>query len=210
MLPPPQPSHSRTPIVSHSYHHLSPYLITLSLSHDKPRTADNPRCAVLFAVPGAFTPTCSAQHLPGFIAQASALKAKGVDAVYCLSVNDKYVMKSWGDATPGFAKSGIFLVADGMYVQYLDASHISYIITHAHILPPALSTRSTNIYSLPLSSGNAEFTKALGFEKDATGSRMGIRSKRYALIVESGKVSSVNIDEKGLENSSVEKILAQL
>ena len=79
-------------------------------------------------------------------------------------------MKSWGDATPGFGKSGIFLVADG----------------------------------------NADFTKALGLEKDASGSRMGLRSKRYALIVESGKVTSVNIDEKGLENSSVEKTLSQL
>jgi peroxiredoxin len=126
--------------------------------------------AVLFAVPGAFTPTCSAQHLPGFVKQASALKAKGVDAIYCLSVNDKYVMKSWGDATEGFGKSGIKLVADG----------------------------------------NGEFTKALGFEKDATGSRMGLRSKRYALIVENGKITSVNVDEKGLENSSAEKILEQL
>ena len=126
--------------------------------------------AVLFAVPGAFTPTCSAQHLPGFVKQAATLKAKGVDAVYCLSVNDKYVMKSWGDATEGFGKSGIKLVADG----------------------------------------NGEFTKALGFEKDATGSRMGLRSKRYALIVENGMITSVNVDEKGLENSSAEKILEQL
>ena len=126
--------------------------------------------AVVFAVPGAFTPTCSAQHLPGFITLSPELKKKGVDAVYCLSVNDKYVMKSWGDATPGFGSSGIKLVADG----------------------------------------NGEFTTALGFEKDATGSRMGVRSKRYALIVESGKVTAVNVDEKGLDNSSAEKILALL
>jgi peroxiredoxin len=69
--------------------------------------------AVLFAVPGAFTPTCSEKHLPGFIALAGDMKAKGVDAVYCLSVNDKFVMKSWGQGTTGFAESGIKLVADG-------------------------------------------------------------------------------------------------
>lgn len=126
--------------------------------------------AVLFAVPGAFTPTCSAQHLPGFIEKSAELKAKGVDAVYCLSVNDKYVMKSWGDATPAFVKSGIKLVADG----------------------------------------NGEFTSALGLDKDASGSRMGLRSKRYALIVESGKITALNVDEKGLEKSSAENILAQL
>ena len=58
--------------------------------------------------------------------------------------------------------------------------------------------------------GNAEFTKTLGFEKDASGSRMGVRSKRYAIIVENGKVTSVNVDEKGFDLSSVEKILSQL
>lgn len=62
---------------------------------------------------GAFTPTCSEKHLPGFIANANAMYAKGVDAIYCISVNDKYVMKAWGLSTLDFTKSGIKLVADG-------------------------------------------------------------------------------------------------
>jgi len=68
---------------------------------------------ILFAVPGAFTPTCSEKHLPSFIINSNLLKAKGVDEIYCLSVNDKYVMKAWGLSTPGFIESGIKLVADG-------------------------------------------------------------------------------------------------
>ncbi len=64
----------------------------------------------LFAVPGAFTPTCSAQHLPGFIAQADALKAKGVDEIVCTSVNDVFVMKAWGQVNSAGA---ITMLADG-------------------------------------------------------------------------------------------------
>ena len=125
---------------------------------------------VLFAVPGAFTPTCSVSHLPGFITSASAMKAKGVEAIFCLSVNDRFVMKSWGDATAGFAASGVQLVADG----------------------------------------NGEFTKAVGQVKDATGGRMGLRSMRYAMIIENGVITSVNVDEKGLDKSSAETIMSLL
>ena len=126
--------------------------------------------AVLFAVPGAFTPTCSAQHLPGFIKKMGDLKAKGVEAVYCLSVNDKHVMRCWAESIEGCRESGIYLVADG----------------------------------------NGEFTQKLGMVKDATGSRMGLRSMRYAMLIENGLFTSVNVDEKGLEKSSAENILSQL
>ena len=65
----------------------------------------------LFAVPGAFTPTCSMKHLPGFVDQAAAIKAKGVDEVVCLSVNDAFVMGAWGDAS--HAKGKVRMLADG-------------------------------------------------------------------------------------------------
>lgn len=100
---------------------------------------------------GAFTPTCSAQHLPGFIEQAAALKAKGVEDIFCLSVNDRFVMRAWAEATPGCVSSGIKMVADG----------------------------------------NGDYTKALGLTRDASGSRMGLRSKRYAAVVENGKITMV-------------------
>lgn len=65
---------------------------------------------VLFAVPGAFTPTCSQAHLPGYVVHADTIKAKGVDAIYCLSVNDPFVMSAWGKASNAEA---ITMVADG-------------------------------------------------------------------------------------------------
>ena len=65
---------------------------------------------VLFAVPGAFTPTCSNAHLPGYVVLADEFKAKGVDALYCLSVNDAFVMKAWQAAQNADA---ITMLADG-------------------------------------------------------------------------------------------------
>jgi peroxiredoxin len=69
------------------------------------------RKVVLFAVPGAFTPTCSMKHLPGFVEQAGAIKAKGVDEIICLSVNDAFVMGAWGQNQK--AQGKVRLVADG-------------------------------------------------------------------------------------------------
>ncbi|WP_203299277.1 peroxiredoxin [Marinobacter sediminum] len=122
---------------------------------------------VLFAVPGAFTPTCSAAHLPGFVVDADKLKAKGVDSIICTSVNDTFVMDAWGKAHNA---EQIIMLADGL----------------------------------------AEFAKAVGLTQDRTASQMGIRSQRYAMIVNDGVVEVLNIDEKGLETTSSEAILAAL
>ncbi len=66
---------------------------------------------VLFAVPGAFTPTCSARHLPGYIQNAKEIKAKGVDTIVCLAVNDAFVMGAWGEAQN--AGEDVLMAADG-------------------------------------------------------------------------------------------------
>ena len=66
---------------------------------------------VLFSVPGAFTPTCDAKHLPGFVEQAGAFKAKGVDTVACMAVNDVFVMNAWGKASGVGDK--VMMLADG-------------------------------------------------------------------------------------------------
>jgi len=88
----------------------------------KTMTADGPRDigteelfkgkkVVLFSVPGAFTPTCSAKHLPGFVEQAAAIKAKGVDTIACMAVNDAFVMGAWGKSAGVGDK--IVMLADG-------------------------------------------------------------------------------------------------
>ena len=122
---------------------------------------------VLFAVPGAFTPTCSMAHLPGFVVHVEDIKAKGVDTVACMSVNDVFVMHAWG--------------------QSANAEHL-----------------------MMLADGNAEFTAALGLELDGTGFGMGKRSQRFAMIVEDGIVSMLNVDAGVLEGSSAEAVLAAL
>jgi len=66
---------------------------------------------VVFALPGAFTPTCSAKHLPGFVQNADAIKAKGIDAIACVSVNDAFVMGAWGEQQKVGDK--VMMLADG-------------------------------------------------------------------------------------------------
>ena len=124
---------------------------------------------VLFAVPGAFTPTCSMKHLPGFIEQASGIRAKGVDEIVCLSVNDAFVMGAWGKSNNAAGK--VRMVADG----------------------------------------NGEFTKALGLTLDASGFGMGLRSQRYAMIVQDGKVTELLLEPSaGLTVSSAESVVSKL
>ncbi len=124
---------------------------------------------VLFALPGAFTPTCSAKHLPGFVAKAEEIKAKGVDTIACLSVNDAFVMGAWGkDQGVG---DKVLMLADGI----------------------------------------ADFTKALGLELDLTPRAMGLRSDRYAMIVDDGVVTLLNREEpRAFDVSSAETVLAAL
>lgn len=123
---------------------------------------------VLFALPGAFTPTCSASHLPGFVASADKIKARGVDDIVCLSVNDAWVMDAWGKAQNA---EEIHMVADG----------------------------------------SANFTQAVGLVLDRTQAGMGIRSQRYAMVVEDGVVTALNVEEPGkFEKSSAETMLSLL
>ena len=122
---------------------------------------------VLFAVPGAFTPTCSVAHLPGFVVHVDDIKAKGVDTVACMAVNDVFVVDAWGKSA--------------------NAEHL-----------------------LMLADGNADFTSAVGLTLDGTGFGMGTRSQRFAMIVDDGVVSLLNVDRGALEGSSAEAILAAL
>jgi glutaredoxin/glutathione-dependent peroxiredoxin len=127
------------------------------------------RKVVLFAVPGAYTPTCSAKHLPGFVHNAEAMKAKGIDAVACVSVNDAFVMGAWGN-------------------EHMTGERV-----------------------LMLADGNGDFTKALGLEMDATKYGMGLRSQRYAMLVDNGVVRKLFLEEPGAFSiSSAEHMLKEI
>ena len=122
---------------------------------------------ILFGVPGAFTSTCSKLHLPGFIANAEKIKAKGIKNIFCLSVNDPYVMNAWGEVNN--ANDKIKMLSD----PYLF------------------------------------FTKAIGAEIDRNSKGMGVRSKRYTMVIENLKVVSIQVEKetKQCSLSSAETIL---
>ena len=122
----------------------------------KPKTTDElfkGKKVVLFAVPGAFTPTCHKNHLPGFVKNADAIKAKGVDTIAVTGVNDVFVMDAWKKATGG---GEIEFLADG----------------------------------------NGNWAKALGMTVDLHRRGLGVRSKRYAMLVEDGVVKTLNVEER--------------
>ena len=109
----------------------------------------------VFGLPGAFTPTCSAKHLPSFVVAAEGFKAKGVETIACVSVNDAFVMDAWGkDQNVG---GKVMMIADG----------------------------------------SAEFSRAIGLEVDMSQRGFGIRSRRYAMLVEDGVVTALHVEEPG-------------
>ena len=124
---------------------------------------------VLFSLPGAFTPTCDAKHLPGFVQKADEIHAKGIDTIACISVNDAFVMKAWGKAQGVEGK--VDMLADG----------------------------------------NADYTKAMGLDFDASGFGMGTRGQRFAVVVDNGVINHLNIEGKGeFKVSSAEYVLEQI
>ena len=136
------------------------------LNHNVAELFSNKK-VVLFAVPGAFTPTCSEAHLPGFVVMADEFKAKGVDIIACVSVNDAFVMKAWGAAQNA---SELMMLADG----------------------------------------DASFTKALGLEMETAGFG-GTRSQRYAMVIDNGVVTTLNVEApKSFEVSTAETVLATI
>ncbi len=108
---------------------------------------------VLFAVPGAFTPTCSLNHLPGYLENRDAFLSKGIDDIAVLAVNDWHVMGAWAEQSGGMGK-----------IHYL-------------------------------ADWDGAFTKAVGLEADLSAGGLGLRSKRYSMLVEDGVVTSLNVED---------------
>jgi glutaredoxin/glutathione-dependent peroxiredoxin len=128
------------------------------------------RKIVLLAVPGAFTPACSQRHLPGFVDKAAEIKAKGIDEIACVAVNDPAVMGAWGKDQKTAGK--VTMLADG----------------------------------------SGDFARALGLELDLTKGGLGIRSKRYSMLVDNGVVKSLNVEQQPgqVETSGAEAMLKAL
>jgi len=123
----------------------------------------------LFALPGAYTPTCSASHLPGYVVASDELFAKGIDLIVCLSVNDAFVMDAWGKQHN--ADDRVMMIADG----------------------------------------SAHFTRAIGLELDLDAAGMGIRSQRYAMVINDNVVEVLNVEApKQFEVSDAQTILASI
>ena len=121
---------------------------------------------VLFAVPGAFTPTCTAEHLPGYVRQSETIRKKGVEEIICLSVNDPFVMDAWGKTQAVEGK--VSMVSDG----------------------------------------SGHFSRAMGLETDLRTAGFGLRSKRYAMIVDDGVIAHLNVEDGlGLEISDASTML---
>ncbi len=124
---------------------------------------------VIFGLPGAYTPTCSAKHVPGYVALREALAARGIDEIWCVSVNDAFVMGAWGRDQKAGGK--VRMMADG----------------------------------------SAEFTNKLGLAVDLSKGGMGVRSQRYAMLVDNGVVRSLDVEAPGkFEVSGAEAMLARL
>ncbi len=123
----------------------------------------------VFGLPGAYTPTCSAKHLPGYLANYDRFKAKNVDEIWCVAVNDAYVMAHWGHEQKALGK-----------IRFLG-------------------------------DGSALWTKALGLENDRTAAGMGMRMRRFSMLVDDGVVTQVNVEAPGkFEVSDAETMLRQL
>jgi len=124
---------------------------------------------VFVSVPGAFTPTCSMNHLPGFVDQAEAIRAKGVDTIACMAVNDVFVMDAWG------------------------------------------KDRGVGDNVLMLADGNGDYAKALGLEFDGSAFGMGTRGQRFAIVVDDGVATHVDVEAPGqFEVSKAESVLEKL
>lgn len=123
---------------------------------------------VLFAVPGAFTPTCNNKHLPSYLKHADQIKASGVDTIACMAVNDVFVMDAWAQANA---------VGDRI---------------------------------LMLADGNGTYARALGLEQDSTRFGMGVRARRFAMVVEDGVVKELNVDNPGEFNVSSAEFTCRL
>lgn len=124
---------------------------------------------VVFGLPGAFTPTCSAKHVPGYLKLNEALRAAGVDEVWCHSVNDAFVMGAWGREQKAAGK--VRMMADGA----------------------------------------AQWAKGLGLDQDLSQRGLGVRAKRYAMVIDDGVVTHLFVEEPGeFKVSSAEAVLEAL